>query len=342
MTDILFDSRWIGNHGIGRSAGELQRLLPHLRPFKDERPPSHPLDPLVLSTALWRRKPDLFFSPGYNPPLTSPCPFVFTLYDLNHLHIPENSSAAKRAYYKHIIRPACHKAAFVLTGSEYSRNQIREWAKIREEKIVNVGCGVGPPFCPTGEKYDPGYPYVLYVGGRKPHKNLERLFQAFAASGVRKDVRLVLTGAHDAQMVAQIAKFDLASSVHFLETPHDDELARAYRGAVALAFPSLYEGFGLPALEALACGAPVLTSMVCSLPEVVGDAAILVNPFSVEAIASGLRRLVYDSKLRHQLQTKGPLQAEKFSWDQTAKKTGEILELAAAKNTGRRVGANHD
>src|SRR5690242_10944732 len=143
---ILYDSRWIGSYGIGRSAQELQRLLPDLIPFSSHRAPSHPLDPMFVAAMLWHRRPDLYFSPGYNPPLSSPCPFVFTLHDLNHLCVPENSSITKRAYYEHIIRPACHKAAFVLTVSEYSKSQIREWAGIEEAKIINVGSGVGPPF----------------------------------------------------------------------------------------------------------------------------------------------------------------------------------------------------
>lgn len=342
MTEILYDSRWIGNHGIGRSARELQKLLPNLIPFEAPRSPSHPLDPVLLATALWRKKPDLFFSPGYNAPLASPCPFVFTLYDLNHLYIAENSSAAKRAYYRHIIRPACHRAAYVLTGSEYSKNQIIEWAGVSEEKIINVGCGVGPPFGPSGDRYEPGYPYVLYVGTHKAHKNLGRLLQAFAASGVSKDIRLILSGTQDSEISQQIDNLNLTAAVSFLQSPPDDVLAGAYRGAVALMFPSLYEGFGLPALEALACGVPVLTSTVCSLPEVVGDAGIFVDPLDVEAIANGIRRLVHDSDLRNQLRNRGTPRAQKFSWAETAKKTQQILESAAGNNSGRWAKVCHE
>ncbi len=146
MTDILYDSRWIGKHGIGRFAAELLRLLPGLKPFRVARRPSHPLDPVLLGAALWRRRPRVFFSPGYNPPMGWPYPFVFTLHDLNHLRIAGNSNPAKRAYYQYVIRPACRKAAFVLTGSEYAKNEIREWAKVRGEKIVSVSYGVGLPF----------------------------------------------------------------------------------------------------------------------------------------------------------------------------------------------------
>lgn len=330
MVKVLYDARWIGNHGIGRFAGELQKLLPSLTPFQVHRPPWHPLDPALLGAMLWRKKPKLFFSPGYNSPIGWPKPFVFTLHDLNHLCVLDNSNAAKRAYYKHIIRPACHRAAFVLTVSEYSKREIVAWAKVKEEKIINVGNGVGSPFVPTGRKYEPGYPYLLYVGSRKPHKNLPRLLEAYSISGVRREVRLVLSGNPDRHMSGEIERLGLSGDVVFADSYADGDLSDVYRGALALVFPSLYEGFGLPPLEAMACGIPVLTSKVCSLPEVVGDAGVLVDPLDVEAIADGIRRLVQDSDLRAELRQKGLLRAKEFSWDETAHKTRKVLDMAAA------------
>jgi glycosyltransferase involved in cell wall biosynthesis len=329
MTDILYDARWVGNHGIGRFAGELWKLLPQLKPYQARRPPWHPLDPPLLGAALWRRRPALFFSPGYNSPMGWPYPFVFTLHDLNHWSVPENSNAAKRAYYKYVIRPACHNAACVLTGSEYSRNEIREWAKLSDEKIVAVSYGVGLPFGTSGGRYEPGYPYLLYVGNRKPHKNLARLLRAFAVSGVRRMVRLVLTGTRDSEISAQIDGLGLDGDVRFAESPGDQGLANLYRGAEGLLFPSLYEGFGLPALEAMACGVPVLTSNVCSLPEVVGDAAVLVDPLEMEGIADGIRRLIEDDTLREGLRRKGLERARQFSWEETARRTWKVLQTAA-------------
>lgn len=328
--NILYDARWIGNHGIGRFARELWRLLPGLAPFQAKRQPSHPLDPAFLGVALWLRRPALFFSPGYNPPLGWPYPFVFTLHDLNHVHFSGNSSPAKRSYYKYVIRPACHKAAFVLTGSEYSRNEIREWARIKDEHIVSVGYGVGWPFSPSGGRYDPGYPYLLYVGNHKPHKNLGRLLKAYAMAGVRGSVRLLLTGTRDPEISAQIDGLGLNEDVRFLAYPQDEELASTYRGATALVFPSLYEGFGLPPLEAMACGVPVLASNVCAIPEVVGEAAVLVDPLDVGGIAEGIRRLVDDQALRGELREKGLDRARQFTWDNTARKTWAVLQSAVA------------
>jgi glycosyltransferase involved in cell wall biosynthesis len=332
MTDILYDSRWIGKHGIGRFAGELQKLLTDLVPLRRRRPPWHPFDPILLSTILWRTKPRLFFSPGYNAPISSPCPFVFTLHDLNHLFVPENSSATKQAYYRYIVRPACQRAALILTVSEYSKVQITSWAQIENAKVINVSNGVGPPFAPSGNKYEPGYPYFLHVGNHKRHKNLPRLLQAFASSGVGSDVRLILTGPANSEICQQIAHLRLTRLVSFVEASQDERLAELYRGAVALLFPSLYEGFGLPALEALACGVPVLTSKVCSLPEVVGDAGVFVDPRDVDSIVNGIERLARESDLRDQLRLRGMSHAKKFSWAETAQRTWKTLESAAVTN----------
>jgi glycosyltransferase involved in cell wall biosynthesis len=332
MFKTLYDERWIGDHGIGRFAGELKRLLPGLVGYRARRRPWHPLDPAFLGAALWHEKAKLFFSPGYNSPVGWPKPFIFTLHDLNHLCVRENSNAAKRAYYKHIIRPACCRAAFVLTVSEYSKREIRAWARVSEQKIVNVGCGVGDPFTSEGPKHNPGYPYLLYVGSHKPHKNLDRLLKAYAISDTCREVRLVMTGTPSLSLRSQIEELSLGEQVQFVNLASNEALARLYRGALAFVFPSLYEGFGLPPLEAMACGIPVLTSNVCSLPEVMGNAGVLVNPLDVEAIADGIRRLVQDGELRARLRQAGLLRAKEFSWDETARKTLEVLHMAAARS----------
>lgn len=327
---ILYDARWIGNHGIGRFAAELQKHLPGMEAFQARRRPWHPLDPLLLGYELMRRRPRLFFSPGYNSPLGWPGTFVFSLHDLNHLRVPENSNAAKRAYYRLIIKPACHRAAFVLTVSEYSKQEICAWAKIAEERIVNVGNGVGPPFVASGTRYDPGYPYLLYVGSHKVHKNLPRLFEAYATSGVHNNVRLILTGQPDAEILQKLQNLGLTDHVTFVGFPNNEDLSAYYRGALGVVFPSLYEGFGLPAVESMACGTPVLTSNVCSLPEIVGDAGLLIDPTDTEAIADGIRRLVEDSTLIADLRQRGLERARQFTWDKTAAKAFATLRSALA------------
>lgn len=327
---ILYDARWIGPHGIGRFADELMRSLPAMRNYQHKRRPWHPLDAAFLGLELHRLKPKLFFSPGYNAPIGWRKPFVFSLHDLNHLRVPENSNTLKRAYYQLVIRPACRRAAFVLTVSQYSRSEISAWAGVDAEKIVNVGNGVGAPFTSDGPRHQPGYPYLLYVGSHKPHKNLTRLLKAYVAARIYRDVRLIMTGTLTEELSAEITAAGIAGKVAFAGVTNNEDLARLYRGAVALVFPSLYEGFGLPPLEAMACGAPVLTSNVCSLPEVVGDAGMLVDPRDVHAIADSMRAIVYNENRRRTLREQGLLRAKRFSWQETARKTSEVLRCALA------------
>lgn len=333
MKNLLYDARWIGNHGIGRFAHELGRRISGFSSFQRERRPWYPFDPILLGAELWSRNADLFFSPGYNSPLGWPGKFVFTLHDLHHLNVRDNSSVMKRAYYRYVIKPACRKATFVLTVSEYSKHEIATWANVGEEKIINVGNGVGFPFGAQGRRYDPGHPYLLYVGSRKPHKNLPRLLQAYALSGIAKELPLVISGAPGDTTVRDISKLELSHRVSFLPLETTEQLAEAYRGATAFLFPSLYEGFGLPPLEAMASGVPVLTSNVCSLPEVVGDAAILVDPVSVESIAQGIQQIAADSDLRAQLSAKGLARTQQFTWEATAARVARILDLALGVST---------
>jgi glycosyltransferase involved in cell wall biosynthesis len=255
---------------------------------------------------------------------------VFTLHDLHHLCVQNNSSPVKRAYYRTIIKPACHRAAFVLTVSEYSKQQICGWAGIGEDRVINVGNGVGPPFVPSGKRYEPGYPYFLYVGSHKVHKNLPRMLKAYAISGVRNQIRLLLTGSPDEDMVCVIKDLDLERCVKFVGFPNNEDLSAYYRGAWALLYPSLYEGFGLPPVEAMACGTPVLTSNICALPEIVGDAGIVVAPTDPEAIADGIRRLAEDVALSADLRRKGLARARRFTWEETAARTLDVLQGALA------------
>ena len=194
-----------------------------------------------------------------------------------------------------------------------------------------MGNGVDYPFIPLGPAYDIGGPYLLYVGSRKANKNIPRLLKAFAISGVYRDIRLVLSGSPNDAVMKQVRQLGLTDSVMFADASSNESLAELYRGAHAFLFVSFYEGFGLPPLEAMACGTPVLTSNVCSLPEVVGDAALLVDPYDVDAIADGIRRITGETNLRTELKRKGLAQAKKFSWDRTACKTRQVLEAAIAE-----------
>jgi glycosyltransferase involved in cell wall biosynthesis len=219
-----------------------------------------------------------------------------------------------------------------LTVSEYSKREIIAWSGADKQRIVNVANGVGDPFKANGPKYEPGYPYLLYVGSHKPHKNLHRLLEAYSASGISSDVRFVMTGKPSSALNAEIQSLDLETKVYFVGTMENELLAKLYRGALGFIFPSLYEGFGLPPLEAMACGVPVLTSNVCSLPEVIGDAGMLVDPLDIDEIAMSIRMLVENTDLRRTLRQKGLRRVQEFTWKETARKTAEVLRTALAAN----------
>lgn len=325
---ILFDARWIGNHGIGRFAGEVMNRLPEAQPIRATIAPLSLLDPLYTSWIIRKHKPTVYFTPGYNPPLYSISPFIFMIYDLIPIYVPANKSLMKSAYFNWIVRPACHQAFRILTTSEFSRLSIIEWSHVSQDKVVNVSCGVSDEYSLEGPRYAPGYPYLLFVGNRKPHKNLPRILKAFLLSGVKSDIKLILSGEPDGATMDLIRDNKLQDRVVFAGVIPEGKLPQYYRGAKALLLPSQYEGFGLPVLEAMACGTPVVTSTVTSLPEVAGSATLLVDPNESDEIAGAIRRVVSDSSLRERMRTLGIEQAKKFSWDKTATAVKGVLEEA--------------
>jgi glycosyltransferase involved in cell wall biosynthesis len=331
---IYADQRWIGDHGIGRFA---RRVLDGLdySPVPLASHPASPLDPLRLARALGGLNgTDLFFSPGYNSPLFCSSPFIFTLHDLNHLDRAENSSALKRLYYATVLKRACHRAVNILTVSEFSRGRIIEWSGVAAKKVINVGCGVDPEYHAGCAPSELPFPYVLCVSNRKRHKNEFRTVQAFARAELAAGTRLVFTGNPTAELADFIERQHVTSRVHFAGVVPDSKLPSLYRSAEALVFVSLYEGFGLPVLEAMACGTPVVTANTSALPEVAGDAALLVDPTSIEQITEALQRIVTDSSLRQQLRSKGLAQAARFSWASTTARVQTLLAGNAIQTVG--------
>lgn len=193
------------------------------------------------------------------------------------------------------------------------------------EKVVNVRCGVGPEYHPEVEPYHLSFPYLLCVSNRKGHKNELRVVESFALSCLATDMWLVFTGSPTTDLMNCVNHYRLTQRVRFLGVVPDRELPSLYRSAEALVFPSLYEGFGLPVLEAMACGTPVVTANTTALPEVAGDAALLVDPTSVEQISAAMQQIVNDSPLRRQLRERGLSQAAQFSWARTVAQVHELL-----------------
>ncbi len=331
---ILVDTRWCGVHGIGRFATEVVSRLQNVRRMNAVVPLLHPLDPIITMWQISLVKPDVFFSPGFNPPIYSRYPCVFTIHDLIHLKINEESSVTKRAYYELVVKKAAKRAAKVLTVSEFSKSEIVTWARIPEENVVVVGNGVSSLFSEEGVRYSPGYPYLFYLGNHKPHKNMARLLKAFSISTASKDIKLVMSGRPDRQTVSVIRQHSLEDKVVFAGVIPEEDLPAYLRGAVALLFPSLYEGFGLPAVEAMACGTPVIASNRTSLPEVVGEAGLLVNPYDVENMASAIDTIATDSTQRSDLRKKGIRRTKCFDWNKVAEKVIRVLDDVAAGTRG--------
>jgi len=326
----LFDTRWNGPHGIGRFSAEVRRRISGFESLAMRGKPSNPMDPIALAAHLYRAAPAFFFSPGYNAPLRAPCPFAFCVHDLNHLFIRENSSGLKRAYYRYFLRPAIHRAVAVLTVSEFSRESICTWANVDARKVINVGNGVSAVFSPTGPAVAGRVrPFFLCVSSDRPHKNLQRQLAAFAASKLSEQFDLLITARPAEETLAIVRQLKIDDAVSFIGNVPDDKLAELYRSASALLFVSLFEGFGLPIVEAMASGTPVITSSVASMPEIAGDAAVLVDPTDIGAIGDAMRSLATDAALRQTLRERGLERARHFSWDLTARRISAALESCA-------------
>lgn len=324
--NFFFDYRWTGNHGIGRVSKMLDDRLnfKHL-PIKGK--PSSPLDPLKLFAAMLLLPNDaIIFSPGYNAPLFTVRPYIFIIHDLNHIDRNENASFLKKRYYQLIMRRACRAAFKVLTVSEFSRQRIISWAQLPAEHVVNIGNGVDECFNQDVNPFVLGYQYFFCVSNRKPHKNEELLLEAFSRAHIDPAIRLLFTGVANDSLMSKCKALGIDNRVVFYGRVPDEILPGLYRGAIALLFPSLYEGFGLPVIEAMACGTPVMTSNATSLPEVAGDAALLVDPLDITGISKAIETIVSDGTLRSELVARGLERAKQFSWDSVLSKVKSVLD----------------
>ena len=324
--NILADGRWRGAHGIGRFATEVLDRLDGVQEIRQGLRKLHPLDPLWLSQQIRKQKPDLYFSPGFNPPLFGHTPLVFTLHDLIHLQEPSESSPGKKFYYNRVVRPAARRARRVVTGSEHARAEVLEWAELPEERVTAVQHGVSPAFFPDGDLFEPGYPYVLYVGNSKPHKNVEGLIRALAQARQQIDVDLVLVGTEESLTQTWAQQHGVGDHLHTMMILTDEQLASVYRNALALVLPSRNEGFGLPVIEAMACGTPVVASNRSAIPEAAGEAAVLIDPMDSEALAAALVEVCESSSLRVSLRAKGLARVQGWTWERTAQQVQRILE----------------
>jgi glycosyltransferase involved in cell wall biosynthesis len=298
--------------------------------------------------ALRREGVTLFHAPHYVlPPLVS-CRSVVTIHDCIHLMFPQYlPNRLAHAYARTAISLAARRATRVLTVSESSKRDILRFVKMPPDKIdviynaYDERFGVEPreeDVVRVRERYQLHDEFVLYAGNVKPHKNLERLIQAFDLVRRRglDHLKLILIGDEISKYAAlrrAVHRHQLHKYVRFLGYLPEGTLAVMYRLAGVFVFPSLYEGFGLPPLEAMASGTPVVTSNLSSLPEVAGDAAVLVDPYEPAAIADGIYRVLTDESLRRNLRQRGLARARQFSWEASVRRVREIYGHIAGRGS---------
>lgn len=303
--------------------------------------PRSPLEQAHWPLAARRWSLDIHHSPYFYKPYFLPCPSVVTIYDLIPLVFPEGFSAGQRLIFRLMVGLALRTARAVIAISAATRADLVRYFNLSPERVHVTPLAADASFYPrppaevaaVRARYGLPDQYVLYVGINKPHKNLPRLIEAYAKIGVAPP--LVLAGREDArypQTRERVETLGLGGRVYFPGDIASADLPALYSGASLFVFPSLYEGFGLPPLEAMACGAPVVCSDRASLPEIVGDAALTFDPYDVDAIASALRHALDDPDLRASLRQRGLAQVAQFSWDRTAQET---LRIYRALSTGR-------
>ena len=306
------------------------------------------LDHIAFPIFLKGLSPDLVHIPLNRVPLLMIKPYVVTIHDLANLFFEQETSSVRMQLRRYRFRRGLTRATRVIAVSEATKRDVENQMGVPSSRITRVYNAPDPEFFNRAaapgarerqlilERYQINYPFLLYAGNIRRHKNIPRLIEAFAvvrdqlaSHPVYKDLRLVIIGDTISQFPAvrqAVMKSRVETVVRFLGFVPFETLRCFYESAAGFVFPSRYEGFGLPPLEAMACGTPVVTSNVSSLPEVVGDAAIQVNPENVFEIARGISDMLLDEKLRARLIRRGHEQAARFSWNWTARQVLEIYQ----------------
>jgi glycosyltransferase involved in cell wall biosynthesis len=283
-------------------------------------------------------KSQLLFSPLPEAPLFSHCRFVVMVHDFIPLRFPKRFSPLL-PYHRYYIPQVVAQAQHVICNSQATANDIIKFCQIPASKITPI------PLAHDGDHFRPLFGrggegergrggddrfYYLYIGRHDPHKNLHRLIAAFAAIPNCKDYELWLAGSTDARYTPALRELaeelGISDRVKFLDYVSYNQLPKIINNAIALVFPSLWEGFGFPILEAMACGTPVITSNLSSLPEVAGDAAILINPYNSSEITEAMQTIATDRELRDRLSAQSITRANQFSWEKTGLATVEVLK----------------
>jgi glycosyltransferase involved in cell wall biosynthesis len=334
VVKVFADLRWPSTTGIGVVKEELLRRLPADFTLTDLHVKGRigsPISPWAIARALDRSGPDsgIFWSPGFLPPAKCDVPRIVTIHDLMHLRF---YSKVHAAYYNFALKPLYRKCTAIICVSEFTRQEFLNWSGMPPDRVFMIHNGVSADFNSPIRSGAAPVPYVLYAGNRRNYKNLHRLLRGYATSGLSaKGIQLVLTGDPDRHLQREAESLAVSHMIRFAGTVNHTELIALYREARLVAFVSLSEGFGLPVIEGMAAGVPVLASNVTSIPEIAGDAALLVDPYSVDAIAAGLNRLAFDEDERSKLIRLGHQRVVQFSWDATAARLWAVLRSVAKR-----------
>jgi glycosyltransferase involved in cell wall biosynthesis len=332
---VLFTRSVPGRGAAGRHESALADLqAPNVRYVAVDAPLTNLRQQVTLPLALRRQRLDLYHSPAFFLPLAWRGPAVVSMFDVNFLRLRETWKPGRRVMYLSLALQAplaARQAGRIITLSHAAARDIARLLGVPLDKIAVVPAAPrdvfrrAPDPCAVEEMQQRYGRFFLSVGVLAPQKNLARLLRAFAqvSDGT---TRLVLAGrtagAYTSEILRPLAReLDVEGRVVFADAPDDETLRALYHAAVALVYPSLGEGFGLPIVEAMACGCPVITSNVSSMPEVAGDAALLVDPRAVTALAGALERLLAEPALRADLAARGRARAALFTWDEAARQT---------------------
>lgn len=289
---------------------------------------------LRLAAEISRHPPDVLFVPAHVLPLYCPVPAVVTVHDLGYLYHPQAHPPFQRWYLDWSTKRHTRIARRIIADSGTTRDDLINHYRADPQTIDVVHLGRNPTLNPVADsapvkaRYQIRGDYILYLGTLQPRKNLLRLLEAFHRLSQDHPIKLVLAGEkgwlYD-EIFERVQALNLGERVIFPGFIAEADKAALISGAIIYVYPSLYEGFGLPLLEAMACGTPILSSNVSSMPEIAGGAALLVDPYDIKAIAAGLSRLLSDPQLRQTLSHQGFRRLQDFSWPEAAQQTLEIL-----------------
>ncbi len=312
---------------------------PNFRRVSLWTPSHHRLERYSLNVELVRLGLDVLHSPDFIPPHRPACKSVITVHDLAFLLYPHFLTKESARYYGHIDQ-AVRWTDHIIAVSESTKRDTIQHLGVPQDKITVVHEAANPIFRPLDksaarqevlDRHGVDGPFVLFVSTIEPRKNVPTLLRAVwqLMQCYKEDVRLVLAGGRGwlfEDAFAVVEELDLDGRVHFVGRVPSEDLLHLYNAAEMLAHPAFYEGFGLPPLEAMACGLPIIVSNVASLPEVVGDAGLLIDPNDIDELTVAMWRVLNDSALREEMRQKGLRQAARFSWERAARETMAIYK----------------